>query len=292
MDDPPSKRTKRTATAAGLDEDERPDSRPNSSGRDFKPRPRDIRDDDRRGSRRDGDRRRRSRSRDTPESRKERSRSKERYRDRERDRDRDRDRDRHRDQDRDRGHNRDRGGREVNGHSRRERSRSRDKHRDSKGKSASTTDMPPHSRDADHRPDRSNRHSRSRSPLRNGGNASARTRSPLHRNDHNRDRERDRARDRPPKQEEASPVTKIEAEDATIKPLKPTPNGDAMALDEDSEDAALRKMMGFTGFNTTQNKKVPGNQIYGVRKEKKTEYRQYMNRVGGFNRPLSPSRGQ
>ena len=27
-----------------------------------------------------------------------------------------------------------------------------------------------------------------------------------------------------------------------------------------------------------------------VRKEKKTEYRQYMNRVGGFNRPLSPSR--
>jgi U4/U6.U5 tri-snRNP-associated protein 3 len=59
---------------------------------------------------------------------------------------------------------------------------------------------------------------------------------------------------------------------------------------EDAEDAALRKMMGFTRFKTTQNTKVPGNQIYGVRKEKKTEYRQYMNRVGGFNRPLSPSR--
>lgn len=64
-----------------------------------------------------------------------------------------------------------------------------------------------------------------------------------------------------------------------------------MALDEDEEDARLRQMMGFVAFNTTHNKKVPGNQIYGVRKEKKTEYRQYMNRVGGFNRPLSPSRG-
>ncbi len=67
-------------------------------------------------------------------------------------------------------------------------------------------------------------------------------------------------------------------------------NGDAMAVDEDDEDAVLRKMMGFTSFKTTQNTKVPGNQIYGVRKEKKTQYRQYMNRVGGFNRPLSPTR--
>ena len=59
--------------------------------------------------------------------------------------------------------------------------------------------------------------------------------------------------------------------------------------DED-EDAVLRRVMGFTNFNTTNDKKVPGNNVYGVRKEKKTEYRQYMNRVGGFNRPLSPSR--
>jgi len=62
------------------------------------------------------------------------------------------------------------------------------------------------------------------------------------------------------------------------------------ALDEDDETALLRKMMGFSTFKSTQNTKVPGNNVYGVRKEKKTEYRQYMNRVGGFNRPLSPSR--
>jgi U4/U6.U5 tri-snRNP-associated protein 3 len=29
-----------------------------------------------------------------------------------------------------------------------------------------------------------------------------------------------------------------------------------------------------------------------VSKVKKAEYRQYMNRVGGFNRPLSPGRGR
>lgn len=60
--------------------------------------------------------------------------------------------------------------------------------------------------------------------------------------------------------------------------------------DEDSEDALLRKMMGFSTFKTTQNKKIPGNNVSGVRKEKSTQYRQYMNRTGGFNRPLSPSR--
>ena len=63
-----------------------------------------------------------------------------------------------------------------------------------------------------------------------------------------------------------------------------------MDIDEDDEDAKLRRIMGFVAFATTQNTKVPGNQIYGVRKEKKTVYRQYMNRTGGFNRPLSPGR--
>jgi len=59
---------------------------------------------------------------------------------------------------------------------------------------------------------------------------------------------------------------------------------------EDDGMAAMQAMMGFGGFATTQNKKVAGNDISAVRKEKKTEYRQYMNRVGGFNRPLSPTR--
>lgn len=60
--------------------------------------------------------------------------------------------------------------------------------------------------------------------------------------------------------------------------------------DEDSEAEMLR-LMGFKGFKSTKETKVPGNdKNYAVFKMKKTEYRQYMNRVGGFNRPLSPSR--
>lgn len=57
----------------------------------------------------------------------------------------------------------------------------------------------------------------------------------------------------------------------------------------EAEDAQLRKMMGFSGFKSTKETKVPGNDmLYGVRTEKTTQYRHYMNRVGGFNRPLSP----
>lgn len=59
---------------------------------------------------------------------------------------------------------------------------------------------------------------------------------------------------------------------------------------EDNIEELIRRSMGFSKFRSTKNTKVPGNNAYGVRKEKKTEYRQYMNRQGGFNRPLSPSR--
>ncbi|KAI8172411.1 hypothetical protein K4K51_011155 [Colletotrichum sp. SAR 10_75] len=52
---------------------------------------------------------------------------------------------------------------------------------------------------------------------------------------------------------------------------------------------AMQAMMGFGGFGTTKGQKIAGNNVGAVRKEKKTEYRQYMNRQGGFNRPLSPN---
>ncbi|KAF1966399.1 hypothetical protein BU23DRAFT_560209 [Bimuria novae-zelandiae CBS 107.79] len=60
----------------------------------------------------------------------------------------------------------------------------------------------------------------------------------------------------------------------------------------DDETWEMAQVMGFARFRSTKNTKVPGNDLnYGVRKEKKMEARQYMNRQGGFNRPLSPSRG-
>lgn len=56
-------------------------------------------------------------------------------------------------------------------------------------------------------------------------------------------------------------------------------NMDMVAEDNDDTDAVdtqLEAMMGFGGFGTTKQKKVAGNDVYAVRKEKKTEYRQYM----------------
>lgn len=60
---------------------------------------------------------------------------------------------------------------------------------------------------------------------------------------------------------------------------------------DDGGEAIMKRVMGFADFKTTKNTKVPGNdRAHGLRKDKQTNYRQYMNRVGGFNRPLSPSR--
>ncbi|KAI0517670.1 hypothetical protein F5B22DRAFT_603763 [Xylaria bambusicola] len=80
------------------------------------------------------------------------------------------------------------------------------------------------------------------------------------------------------------------------KPNRDIEDGeDAMEEDDDIavEDdgmGAMQAMMGFGGFGTTKGQKVAGNNAGAVYKAKKTEYRQYMNRVGGFNRPLSPGR--
>jgi U4/U6.U5 tri-snRNP-associated protein 3 len=59
----------------------------------------------------------------------------------------------------------------------------------------------------------------------------------------------------------------------------------------DDETWEMLKVMGFARFKTTKETKVPGNdKNYAVRRDKRMEARQYMNRQGGFNRPLSPGR--
>jgi len=57
-----------------------------------------------------------------------------------------------------------------------------------------------------------------------------------------------------------------------------------------SEEDQMKALLGFGGFDTTKGKQVDDN-VKGaasgaVRKDTKREYRQYMNRRGGFNRPL------
>jgi U4/U6.U5 tri-snRNP-associated protein 3 len=60
----------------------------------------------------------------------------------------------------------------------------------------------------------------------------------------------------------------------------------------DDETWEMQKVMGFAGFKSTKNTKVPGNsKNFGIRQDKTMAARQYMNRQGGFNRPLSPGRG-
>ncbi|OXU20898.1 hypothetical protein TSAR_000929 [Trichomalopsis sarcophagae] len=52
------------------------------------------------------------------------------------------------------------------------------------------------------------------------------------------------------------------------------------------EEQQMMRIMGFCGFDTTKGKKVEGNDAGAVHVILKRKYRQYMNRKGGFNRPL------
>jgi len=54
----------------------------------------------------------------------------------------------------------------------------------------------------------------------------------------------------------------------------------------DAEEEAMAQMMGFGGFNSTKGKEVGGNQQGAALVKKQRNWRQYMNRRGGFNRPL------
>ncbi|KAF9477365.1 hypothetical protein BDN70DRAFT_881267 [Pholiota conissans] len=67
--------------------------------------------------------------------------------------------------------------------------------------------------------------------------------------------------------------------------LNSNENGEAMEEDND-EDDAMMTMMGVAGFGSTKGKHVAGNQEGGADIKKVRTWRQYMNRRGGFNRPL------
>lgn len=68
-----------------------------------------------------------------------------------------------------------------------------------------------------------------------------------------------------------------------VPPPPPPP-----ASEDEDEESAMMRMMGFGGFGTTQGKHVEDEfaNASAVQKKTKRQARQYMNRVGGFNRPL------
>jgi len=52
------------------------------------------------------------------------------------------------------------------------------------------------------------------------------------------------------------------------------------------DEVELMKAMGFCTFDTSKGKRIEGNDVSAVHHVVKRKYRQYMNRRGGFNRPL------
>lgn len=61
--------------------------------------------------------------------------------------------------------------------------------------------------------------------------------------------------------------------------------------EEVDDEEAMMRAMGFGGFDSTKGKPVVDNATSaaagGAMKNKKRVYRQYMNRRGGFNKPLA-----
>lgn len=78
--------------------------------------------------------------------------------------------------------------------------------------------------------------------------------------------------------------------DGIVKEKKEKSNKDDVAMDEvemDGDEMEMMKMMGIpVGFDSTKGKPVEGNDVSGIRAVTKRQPRQYMNRRGGFNRPL------
>ncbi len=86
-------------------------------------------------------------------------------------------------------------------------------------------------------------------------------------------------RDRP-----ATPKISKVGSDHELDAQRPI-DGQTDAKAESSDQ--MMAMLGFGGFGSTKEKKVSGNNSGGVyREQRPVKYRQYMNRVGGFNRPL------
>ena len=68
----------------------------------------------------------------------------------------------------------------------------------------------------------------------------------------------------------------------------PPPPSDAPPPPPDDAEAEMMALMGFGGFGSTAGKHVddPNANVSAVRKKTTRKARQYMNRPGGFNRPL------
>ncbi|KAM8759672.1 U4/U6.U5 small nuclear ribonucleoprotein 27 kDa protein [Acanthopagrus latus] len=116
--------------------------------------------------------------------------------------------------------------------------------------------------------DRDRRRSRSRSPHRRRSRSPRRHRSSSLSPVRQKDRRDD---DRKDSKDKAKPI-QISEEDMQGKT---------------EEEIEMMKLMGFGSFDSTKGRKADGAaNAHAVNVTMKRKYRQYMNRKGGFNRPL------
>lgn len=115
---------------------------------------------------------------------------------------------------------------------------------------------------------RSRRHSRSRSPVRRHSRERRRSR--------NRELRRSRSKTPLKKEKKISRTVPLTAPKVTEEDLR----------GKTAEEQEMMKLMGFCNFDSTHGKEVEGNNVGDVHVILKRKYRQYMNRKGGFNRPL------
>lgn len=112
-----------------------------------------------------------------------------------------------------------------------------------------------------------------------------------------RERERSRSRERRRRSAERrrrsrSRSSSLDRPSASNKPQRAPALPDRPAITQadlegkSPEEQEMIRIMGFGDFNTTKGKKVDNNDIGEVQVVLKRKYRQYMNRKGGFNRPL------
>ncbi|XAR72386.1 hypothetical protein NMG60_11019007 [Bertholletia excelsa] len=213
---------------------------------------------------------------------------------------RDRGRDRERERERDRERRREKEDRERD----RERDRDRDRDRDRKDRERSKRSRSPdrtrsrHTRSRTRSPDRYR--SRSRSPDRSGRRHLHHRRTPspdLPRKRHKRGEE-DSNNER---QRAAAAVSDfVDGIAREHKQQNGSGNLGGLAGEEgggdgemDANEIEMMKKLGIpVGFDSTKGKHVPGSDLSGVRTVTKRQPRQYMNRRGGFNRPLPAERNR
>lgn len=162
----------------------------------------------------------------------------------------------------------------------RSRSRSRERRR-SRSRSRSR------SRDRDRR---RRRRSRSRSRSRDRRPRS-RSRSRERRRSRSRSRSRDRDRrrltdDRRRNQDSLSRPKAADEEEVVEFQLIESEITAEDLEGKDDDELKMLELMGFGSFDSTKGKRVVGNDHYAANITRKRRYRQYMNRRGGFNRPL------